>query len=320
MESAVEQLLGGSMTLSSSVTSWFTWDYAQKDSKILELYERAKTAQWSATTDIDWSVPIEFGAPLPEAAAGHALQAHGNSPVPDSEWNRFRWEYHAWMTSQFLHGEQGALLATARLVETVPDLEAKFYAASQVADEARHTEAYGLYLHRLGQWYPINEQLRTMLQHIITESRWDVVFLGMQIIIEGIGIALFRLGTATAYDPAIRQITALVAKDESRHVAFGIQALDGYYQGLTSRELADREEFIMEAVLLVCRRFRLEEVWDRVGVDVGEGVHYATTDPAMIEFRKLMFSRIVSALQRLGLFTPRLRAHFEDLSLLRGSR
>jgi hypothetical protein len=306
------------MALNTSVTSWFTWDYARHDTKISALYEKAKTSQWNAATDIDWSVPIEFGAPLPAAASGYSWRAGGGSPIPEALWHRFRWEYHTWMTSQFLHGEQGALLATARLVETVPDLDAKLYAASQVADEARHVEAYARYLDRLGQSYPINEQFRTMLNHVITESRWDVVFLGMQIILEGIALALFRLGTATAFDPAIRRITELVARDESRHVAFGIVALEDYYQELTSHELADREEFIKEAVLLVCRRFRLEEVWERTGVDVKDGVDYATNDPRMINFRRLMFSRILSSLKRLGLFTPGVRDHFEDLSLLRG--
>jgi hypothetical protein len=307
------------MSVDSTVSSWFTWDYAQKDSKISALYEKAKAAQWNAVTDVDWSVPIVFGAPL--ATTGmYLMRPDAGLPVPPELLATFRWEYHAWMTSQFLHGEQGALLATARLVETVPDLDAKYYAASQVADEARHVEAYSLYLARLGHDYPINEQLRTMLNHVISDNRWDVVFLGMQVIIEGIAMALFRLGTALAFDPAIKQITELVARDEARHVAFGLLALDGYFAELTSRELAEREEFVKEAALLMCRRFRLEEVWERLGVDVARGVEYATHNPIMVDFRRLMFSRIVSALGRLGLFTPGMRAHFEDLSLVRGGR
>jgi hypothetical protein len=303
--------------VSSTITSWFTWDYAERDSKIRQLYEKAKDAQWNARTDIDWSVPVEFGAPLQPGTLGAALRRTDDAPVPEELWPAYRWEYHAWLTSQFLHGEQGALLATARLVETVPDLEVKFYAASQVADEARHVEAYALYLDRLGHTYPINTSLCTMLNQIISDSRWDITFLGMQVIIEGIALALFRLGSTTAFDPVIRRITTLVARDEARHVAFGTLALDGYVQQLTAAERADREEFVKEAALLMCRRFRLEEVWERLGVDRRAGVDYATANPVMVEFRRLMFTRIVATLGRLGLLTEGVREHLADLSLMR---
>ena len=41
-----------------------------------------------------------------------------------------------------MHGEQGALLCTAKIVETVPWIDAKYYAATQVMDEARHVEVF----------------------------------------------------------------------------------------------------------------------------------------------------------------------------------
>ena len=44
--------------------------------------------------------------------------------------------------SQFMHGEQGAMLTAAKLVETVPWIDAKYYAATQTMDEARHTEVF----------------------------------------------------------------------------------------------------------------------------------------------------------------------------------
>jgi ribonucleotide reductase beta subunit family protein with ferritin-like domain len=220
------------------------------------------------------------------------------------------------MTSQFLHGEQGALLATARLVETVPDIDDKFYAASQVVDEARHVEAFSMYMERLGHPYPINPALRSMLSTVVSDNRWDVIYLGMQVIVEGLALAVFRLGHATAFDPVIRQITDLVARDEARHVAFGVVALQGLYDDLTSRERAEREEFIKEASLLMSRRFHLEEVWERVGVERTKGVEFALTDPTMRDFRRLMFAKIVSTLARLGLLTDGVRRHLEDLSLM----
>ncbi|WP_431936227.1 ferritin-like domain-containing protein [Micromonospora sp. RP3T] len=307
-----------SMWVPASLVARLTWDYAGRNARLLALYEKGKAAQWNVTTDIDWSPELHFGAPLIENPGTRAAQAPRppGCPVPPGLWNAYRWEHHAWMTSQFLHGEQGALVATARLVETTPDIEEKLYAASQVADEARHVEAFSRYVERLGHSYPINPSLQAMLSNVISDSRWDVIYLGMQIIVEGLALAVFRLGHVTAFDPIIRQITDLVARDESRHVAFGVLALDGLYEELTSRELAEREEFIKESALLMSRRFRLEEVWDRIGIDRAAGVTYALTDPAMRQFRRLMFSKIVANVSRLGLLTEGVRDHLNELSLI----
>jgi len=309
------------LAVESLLTTRFDWDYREKAPRLRALYEKGKSAQWNAVTDIDWSIQPQFGAPLSEIAdmPGTHARRPDDFPVPAELWELYRWEHHAWMTSQFLHGEQGALLATARLVETVPDLDDKFYAATQVADEARHVEAYSMYMERLGHGYPINGALRSMLSNVVSENRWDIIFLGMQVIVEGLALAVFRIGEATAFDPVIRRITDLVARDEARHVAFGVVALQGLFDDLTSRELAEREEFIKEAALLMARRFHLEEVWERLGVKRQVGVEYADRDPLMRESRRLMFTKIVWTLQKLGLMTPGVRAHFEDLSLMRRS-
>jgi hypothetical protein len=303
----------------STVDTRFTWNYDDNQPKLRALYERGKAAQWSATTDIDWSPELHFGAPLDESAQppGFRVGRPDGCPVRPDQWNQYRWEYHSWMTSQFLHGEQGALLATARLVETVPDLDNKLYAASQVTDEARHVEAFSLYLKRLGDSYPINPALRTMLADVVAERRWDIIYLGMQIIVEGLALSVFRLGHTTLFDPIIRQLTDLVARDEARHVAFGVLALQGQYQQMSSHERAEREEFVKEAALLMARRFRLEEVWERLDVDPAAGVGYTLTDPTMLDFRRMMFGRIVANLDKLGLLTAGVRAHLAELSLMR---
>jgi hypothetical protein len=304
------------------VDTRFTWDYTEKAPKLRALYERGKAAQWNAVTDIDWSPAVQFGTPLAEVprAGQPAPRRPDGCPVPDQLWESYCWENHAWMTSQFLHGEQGALLATSRLVQTVPDIDDKFYAASQVTDEARHVEAFSMYADRLGHGYPINPALRALLADVVSDRRWDIIYLGMQVIVEGLALAAFRIGNASAFDPVIRQITELVARDEARHVAFGMLALRDHYREMTTREQAEREEFINEASLLMSRRFQLEEVWERLEVPVAAGVQYALTDPVMRDFRRLLFSKTVSNLAKLGLLTDGVRAHLEQLSLLRPGR
>lgn len=295
----------------------FVWDYGTTAERLRALYEKGKTAQWNAVTDIDWDAGVGVSGRAESTTASSPLGWSETCPVPYEQWGAFQWEFHSWMTSQFLHGEQGALLATSRLVIMAPDMDTKMFAASQVTDEARHVEAYARYVELLGNSYAVNPSLKQMLDTIVSESRWDIVFLGMQIIVEGMALAAFRLEHTRSFDPVIAQLTQLVAKDEARHVAFGLLALREIYGELTSRERADREEFVKEAALLMSRRFRLEEVWDRLDVNVAAGTNFALQDQKMIDFRRLLFTKIVTSLAQVGLLTPAVRMHLEELELLR---
>ena len=292
------------------IDSCLTWNYGSHSSRMWGLYERSKTAQWNATTDIDWSHEVRFGAPIaPEHSAGVApFGMSPDTPVPPHLWDEFRWQYQAWMVSQFLHGEQGALVTTARLVEIVPDMEAKTYAAAQVADEARHVEAYARYVdEKLGVCYPINSGLLTLLRDLMSESRWDIVYLGMQVVVEGLALAATRVASTGFGDPIITAITKMIARDEARHISFGVIALDGLYDEMYSAELGERESFLLECIDLMSRRFLLHEVWERLSIDPAKGVRFARTDPMMVTFRQLLFHKVIHALRQLGLVTPKVR-------------
>ena len=310
----------------TSVTR-FTWDYEPSNHQLTRLYEKGKVSQWNATTDVDWTPEVVWGEPDPNATE-EELAMIGQFIGIDAEGSPFRsmneaeravvgWELQAWMTSQFMHGEQGALVATARLVETVPDIESKFYAANQVNDEARHVGAYARYLSTKlpGHEYPISAPLEALLVDIMTEKRWDITYLGMQIMVEGLALAAFGMGNMMFNDPVIKQITDLVMRDEARHVAFGVLALKEVIPELSAAELADREEFLLEATDLMYRRFLLEQLWERLGVDVEQGKAFAADNPLMIMFRQVLFSKIVPNVNKLGLMTPRVRQLFEELQV-----
>jgi hypothetical protein len=315
------------LDVGADVKTHFTWEYDQTRAALTKLYEKGKTSQWNASTDIDWSPEVNFGEADPEMTDEtrsmlDQFMGFGSPDSPfvnfnDDERVRLGWEFQTWMVSQFQHGEQGALVATARLVETVPDIDSKYYAANQVADEARHVEAYSRYLNdKLGQHYDISAPLESLLVDIMTERRWDITYLGMQIMVEGLALAAFGLGNVLFRDEVIKQITDLVMRDEARHVAFGVLALQEVYPQLTAAEMADREEFLLEATDLMYQRFLLEQVWERVGIDVEAGKRYASTNPLMIIFRQMLFSKIVPNINKLGLMTDRVRARFEDLQVL----
>ena len=295
----------------------FDWSYETVRPALLNLYEKGKRLQWNASTDIDWSVDVDperFYVP-PEAI--HAIM---NPPekLDVRRLTELRVHLLGWMLSQFLHGEQGALLATAQIVNTVPWTEAKFYAASQVADEARHVEVYRRYLtEKLPIAFPVNPHLHTLLAQIIREPRWDMTYLGMQIMVEGLALAAFGLmNFMNPQEPLIQQITGYVIRDEARHVAFGVLSLEEVYRQMTAAELREREDFVIEAAHLMRDRLLMEEVWERLGYDVDVWVKWSLETPFMQGFRQLLFAKIVPNLKRLGLLTPRVREAFAKIGVL----
>jgi hypothetical protein len=307
----------------ASFHSTFDWRYALEKESLLSLYEKGKARTWNAT-DVDWTidVDIERMARQRVATGSHevvnALMGPPTPLTPDQS-VRMQLEINAWMISQFLHGEQGALLATAKIVMAAPDEEAKWYAANQVADEARHVEVYHRYLtEKLGCSYEVNRHLQVLLDDIIADSRWDMTYLGMQIMVEGLALAAFGLMKAQMPDePLIQDITTRIMQDEARHVAFGVLTLEDLYRNqMSSSELREREEFVIEATHLMRDRLLMEQVYSRLGWDVPTWVDWAKRTPFMTAFRQMLFSKIVPNLRRLGLLTPRVREEYGRLGLL----
>src|SRR5579871_5761516 len=270
----------------------FDWEYDERRDQLLTLYEKGKNLQWNAQTRIDWSHTPDPDNPLLVPDETFLL---AGSPI----WERLdgktrgrcRQHVAAWQLSQFLHGEQGALLCTARIVESVPELDSKFYAATQVMDEARHVEVFSRLLHdKMEVVYPINPSLRTLLDQVISDRRWDMTYLGMQILIEGLALAAFQLQRDMAGDPLIRAVNAFVMQDEARHVAFGRMALRDYYPRLTERERDEREQFVVESCWLMRDRFLGEEVWEHLGLDARECISWVEKSEMMRFYRQMLFS------------------------------
>jgi hypothetical protein len=295
-----------------------TWDYAHDDAALVRLYERAKKSQWNAAADINWAVEVD---PLHVSREQLALlQADPSSPfarLSEDELAQLAWESQAWTISQFLHGEQGALLATAKIVDCVPDADAKLYAATQVMDEARHVEVYDRYLNtKLQKSYPINPYLDALIRDLMADSRWDMTYLGMQIMIESLALAAFGFIYQTTQEPLLREITFRVMGDEARHVAFGLASLQGVYSDMADSERRDREEFVCEAAALMRDRFLQREVWERFGLPAEECEAYVRDNDTQQIFRTMLFSKVVPHVKRIGLLTPYVRQRFEDLGIL----
>jgi len=296
----------------------FTWDYDEGRDKLLALYEKGKDKQWNATKRIDWSVEVDPDNPL--QAPEEYLPIYGSNvykKLNEKERAMVRHHLAAWQFSQFLHGEQGALVCTAKIVQCVPQLDSKFYAATQVIDEARHVEIYSRFLfEKLKLVYPINKHLKTLLDQIVVDSRWDLTNLGMQVIVEGLALAAFQMVRDMSNNPLAKSLTAYVMQDEARHVAFGRMALRDYYPQLSEGERAQREEFVVDACYLMRDRFLAEEVWDRLDFDAEECKRFVQNSESMQDFRRMLFSRIVPTIKDIGLWGPKVRKAFEDMGVM----
>jgi hypothetical protein len=310
----------------------FTWDYEKGARPSLsKLYEKAKHSQWNGQTDLDWSLDVDQLAFAEMMADMQQMEFQTRgvdfTDTPFENWDRKQWielavESQNWSLSQFMHGEQGALLCTAKIVETVPWIDAKYYAATQVMDEARHVEVFAQYLDtKLDGPYPINAHLKMLLDDIINDSRWDMTYLGMQIMVEGLALAAFGMAMQTTPDPLLKQLLRYVMSDEARHVAFGVLSLQEFYAGLTEAELLERQEFAFEAAVRMRDRFLQQEVWDRMGIDVRRAVKLFDV-PAEVKnqdpFQQLLFSKIVPNCKKLGLLDANdgwLRKRFDVLGV-----
>jgi hypothetical protein len=318
-------------TVKNNADAIFTWDY-EKGARpgLSKLYEKAKTSQWNGETDLPWDTEVDEEKLAAEMSANPMIQRfRETAKTPGSpfanfgekEWNHLVIEGQAWRLSQFMHGEQGALLCTAKIVESVPWIDAKYYAATQVMDEARHVEVFARYLdEKLSTHYPINTHLRLLLDDIIEDSRWDMTYLGMQIMVEGLALAAFGFMHMLTTDPLLKQLLRYVMADEARHVAFGVLSLKEYYAGLSDAELRERQEFAFEAAVRMRDRFLQQEVWERMGVDPRPIVKaMLEVPPEENQFQQLLFSKIVPNCKKLGLLDASegwLRRRFEELGVI----
>ncbi|EEB77848.1 hypothetical protein GPB2148_958 [marine gamma proteobacterium HTCC2148] len=299
------------------LTGSYNWNYSVQDDRIKKLYDLGKQLNWDPEMDIDWD------RPWPELDSASQAEMMNLSDYPpymalsEERKEEFWLHMNAWSLSQFLHGEQGALLVASQLCSCAPTLNAKLYAGSQTFDEARHVEVFNKYLQqRLGMMYPINTHLKSILDKILTDERWDMKFIGMQIVIEGLALSAFNTTRETTPDPVLKDVVYLVTRDEARHVTFGVNYLEDFVKSLPQEEKEARAQFAYEACVISRERLVATDVFAYFGWDVEEARERVLDGFVMATFRNLLFQRVVPNLKRIGLMTDAIRPKFESLGIL----
>jgi hypothetical protein len=308
----------GQLAIPLGGTAIFQWDYDSHDEQLMSLYAKGKQRQWDADTSLDWAHQPDPEDPL--GMPDHFLWIAGSplwDRLPRAERVRVRVHTAGWMYSQFLHAEQFALLAVGKIAQTVPALDAKLYAATQLMDEARHAEAFNRYIStKIGVRYPLSASLGSLFDQIMRDQRWDFACIAGHVVIENMGLAAFGQQRDQLRDSFARAFAAYVAQDEARHVAFGRILLRRYLPELSAPELREREEFALEACWALRDRFMGEEIWETLDYGTQECLAIARRSPAQREFRRRLFMRVVPALRDVGLFGARMQESLAKMGVL----
>jgi hypothetical protein len=296
----------------------FLWNYERNRDQLVTLYNKAMSSQWNSVTDLDWSTDVDpeelvTTSPQQNLNVELARQAAELPGSPIASWGEKEFlqlgiEGIKASLSQFMHGEQGAMMVAAKLVETVPWIDAKYYASTQTMDEARHTEVFAKYLHtKLGEAYPMSPFLEAQITALVEDSRWDIAYLGMQIVIESLALAAFGSMLRRTDEPLLKKLLRYVMSDEARHVAFGVLSLSELYRELTDAELKDRQDFLAENTLRNRARSTTPEIWERMGVDADALRPYLLEAAAKRKtnqfagFQQGFFAKLVPNVRKLGL-------------------
>ena len=317
---------GDHVDLPANHSTHYTLTYQGDFAEMYELYRRAVSKQWDGDGDLPWGLDVTPDNPnaqiLPRSFVPFDAIEGVGVKLTALEERDLTWDVAAWMLSQFMHGEQGALYAAAQVTESVQWLDGKLYGATQVMDEGRHLEVFLRYLEtKLEKIYTVNDNLFVIIDDLMTDGRWDFKFLGMQIMIEGLALGAFTTMFQSTREPLLKQLLKMVIQDEARHVHYGVLALREHFtKNISEKERREREDWAYEVALLMRNRFKMREVyeeWFSHKVSLKAWDTEILRAPTMLRFRSVMFERLIPNLEYIGLMSDRIKGHYDKSGLTR---
>ena len=302
-----------------SALTWMDSTYDMDRPIARALFQKSKQRNWDpadiAPELVDLSPDNPLGMPMRTMPVMLSPWFQSMSPL---EQNDMRFRFQHWLVSQFLHIEQLGLLVCTKLAQRLPSMADKMFAVAQALDEAKHVEVYCEVLARFGSPKPLSTSIGSIYDQVLSESEWDFMLLGNQIMIEGLGLSVFGQIRDATSDPRIQRIHQYICDDESRHFAFGRHCLQDIYADLSDAEISHREEFLVEAFTVLKERVSGVEFWRAAGMPEEE-CNNILSSPAARLHRIRVFSKVIPALSDIGLWTPRLAEKVEKLGI-RASR
>jgi hypothetical protein len=303
-------------------TVW-KFDYDPKIKALRDLYEVAKKEQWNAASDIPWNLEVDSSGDILDPRQDVFREFDYVKALPQQKQSELAVANAAWILSQFLHGEQGALLCCGQLIEAVPDIDGKLYAATQVIDEARHVEVFHRYIQRLNRVYPIDPTLQAVLNQILEADLWQMKCVGMQVIVEGLAMGSFRIMKEGSRDELLRNVVNLTAQDEARHVSYGLIYMKDELPKMRDVDRDRVEDFAFAAVDAISGRrpgtgfLSQMEIFRDVGLRVEDALPEVIAkfqDPAFIARQPdPIRDHVLPQLTRINLITDRTAGKYREL-------
>jgi hypothetical protein len=314
-------------TIDTNVRALWRFDYDSNIKPLRDLYEVAKKEQWNAALDIPWQIetdPSQIG----DMSAPNAEPYDFVKALPKDKQIEFAKRRSAHLLSNFLHGEQGAMMICGQLVEVVPDMDGKLYASTQVIDEARHVEVFHRYISRLDRIYPIMPGLKALLNAVLTADLWQMKCIGMQVIAESIAMGSFKTMLAITHDEVFKKILQLTSQDEARHVSYGLIYMKDAIPKMNEPDRDRLEDFAFTAMTLLATTPQMEngrstDPFEQIYLELGIDPQKATSeiisrmmDPEAVRAQPNPFRDYAyPQLERVGVITDRTRAKYREVGL-----
>jgi len=308
----------------------YNWNYSPELDQIRTLYANGLERQWIAVRDLDWARGIDrekFADTFSLAGAQIQKTDFWKNLDPTIKWEVAR-RTSAFQLSNFLHGEQGALMVAAQMVNAVPHMDAKFYAATQTVDEARHVEVFATYINLLDEIYDVDISVRNLLDAILATDSWMKKAVGMQVVLEGLALYVFRDMRNATKEPLLKQLLTYVSRDEARHTGYGIKYLTRLLPGVSDAERRELEDFAFEGsrVLIGSRngptlRESVFKLWREAGLDPALALQELARERDKLSNSAVRGSTsmgpirgfIIPTMKAIGLWSDRLAGFYLDL-------
>ncbi|HET7333467.1 MAG TPA: ferritin-like domain-containing protein [Rhizomicrobium sp.] len=313
----------------------WTFDYALGADKVETLYKRAKQHQWDSDQLLPWDTEVDPSKPMMSDRSSVFHKMPFFNKLSKSQRETFTAHSTAQLLSQFLHGEQGALMTAACVTHSVPDATAKLYAATQTMDEARHVEVYSRYCDKIAMVYPMSPWLKALIDATLKSDRYEKIMIGMNMIVEGLALGAFNNMYQSTNCPLLKALTFNVMRDESRHVSFGHAYLAPVIAKLDEAEREDLADFAFNAINIIVQATlsnaqslasRLDPGFMQVLVNSGidaddffKGMEEAADMGILQELPPGQIHSLndlmLPAIARAGLITPTVRKKYEEVGI-----
>ena len=295
----------------------WTWEYGSEVEELRSLYEKGKQGQWNAAQDVDWSAPVSKDDWVLNPEASMLANVCKLMGKDEATQKAAAFDELAFTVSQLLHGEQAALQLCGQLTNVCETMDQKFYAANQVADEARHVEVFARFLsEKMGAIYPIGGTLRILLDELLQAEGVQKKTLGMQTLFEGMAVGIMDMMRQECRNDLFSDILARVQGDEARHAAFGVLTMRRVVAEASPEEMGEMEDWafnILEALNANQQMDMLKLFGPKYDIDPDTMIQMFTSLPNFAELNSLAYTHtVVPNLRKLGLLTERTEQKWRD--------